>query len=57
MRVKVQRYISAVGDLRFGIYVKRWWFPIWVRVDYWLQEDVAIKHAERIKHPKPVEIT
>lgn len=57
MRVKVQRYIDNYGDVRFGVYVKRWWFPFWVLVDYWFQEDIAIKHAEHIKHPKPVEIT
>ena len=57
MRVKVQRRASARGELQFGIYVKRWWFPFWVLVDYWLDEQVAIRHAETIKHPKPVEIT
>ena len=57
MRVKVQRSVSARGELQFSIYVKRWWFPFWVLVDYWLDEQVAIRHAETIKHPKPVEIT
>jgi len=56
MRVKVQRRVSARGELQFGIYIKRWWFPFWVLVDYRFQEGIAIKHAEHIKHPKPVEI-
>ena len=56
MRVKVQRRVNMRGDLQYAIYVKRWWFPFWVYVDYWLDEVVAIKKAEVIKHPKPVEI-
>jgi hypothetical protein len=57
MRVKVQRYIAMSGDQRFGIYIKRWWSPFWVRIDSWASEQNAIKRAELIKHPKPVEIT
>ena len=56
MKVKVQRYVSATGYLRFGIYVKRWWLPVWVRVDYWDDEAVAILKATVIKHPKITEI-
>ena len=57
MKVKVQKYISLQSDIRYGIYVKRWWFPFWVKVDYWLDEKVAIDHAVLLKHPKSVEIT
>ena len=57
MRVKVQRYISPGGELRWGIYVKRWWFPFWVRVDFWMSEELAIFHAEFIKHQQITEIT
>lgn len=56
MRVKVQRRVSARGDLQYGIYIKRWWLPVWICVDYWLDEAVAIKKAEVIKHPNSVEI-
>jgi len=57
MRVKVQRYISLWGEIRWGIYVKRWWFPFWVRVDYWESKGPALHHAETIKHPQITEIT
>jgi hypothetical protein len=57
MRVKVQRFVTYHGESQYGIYVKRWWFPFWVRVEYWHSEQIAIKKAEAIKHPQPVEIT
>jgi hypothetical protein len=57
MKVKVQRYVQASGYMKFGIYVKRWWLPIWIRVDYWDMEEIAIQKALVIKHPKITEIT
>ena len=57
MRVKVQKYISLWGEIRWGIYIKRWWFPFWVRADYWCSEKIAIDHASTIKNPKITEIT
>ena len=56
MRVKVQRFVTYCGELQYGIYVKRWWYPVWIRVSYWPNEQTAIKKAEAIKHPQAVEI-
>jgi len=57
MRVKVERYVNSSGDIKYGIFVRRWWFPCWVKVDWWDNEEVAIKKAIEIKHPKITEIT
>ena len=57
MKVKVQRYVTTGGAMRFGVFVKRWWFPVWVKVDYWSTETAAIQNATEIKHPMIVEIT
>jgi hypothetical protein len=56
MRVKVQRFVTFYGESQYGIYVKRWWYPVWIRVSFWDDEQVAIKKAEAIKHPQAVEI-
>lgn len=56
MKVKVQPYVSTYGDLNWGIYIKRWWLPVWVRHDYWLDESKAILEAKLLVNPRITEI-
>jgi hypothetical protein len=56
VKVKVQPYVSAYGDQFYGIYVKRWWLPIWVKVDFWSNREAAVMRAKLIKHPETVVI-
>ena len=55
MRVRVKQNLSLHGT-RWNIEVKHWWWPFWKLVDYWDDEETALKKAEIVKRPKTVEV-
>lgn len=55
MRVRVIQRFKLTGQ-RWYIQKKYWWWPVWIDVDYWDNEEVALKKAEMVKRPKIVEV-